>query len=393
MAKQYHKNPRQITAKQYEALAIDLAELGDLGGIVHDLNSDEIIGGNQRSRVFDLNACDVVLTEVLDAPDAQGTVAHGFVLWKGNKYAYRQVRWTERQAERANIVANKRGGTWDFDILADRFEQDDLLAWGFEPFELGLDEAKDAGGDTEPQIDRAEELRQLWNVQPGQLWLLGEHRLICGDCTDAATVARVMGGERVDTVITDPPYGINFDTDYTKLHGGNFGTQRRNNHPRVHGDNAEFDPSHLLDFKNIVLWGANCYPQRLTPGTFLVWDKRNAAGQTLFSDAEVGWLNRGHGCYIFSHKWDGLNRESERGEHLHPTMKPAALWAWVITEHVSDAEIIYEPYCGAGGVIIACENLSRRCRAVEISAGYVAVALQRWADHTNRTPVLLGDFP
>ena len=150
MAKQYHKNPRQITAKQYEALAIDLAELGDLGGIVHDLNSDEIIGGNQRSRVFDLNACDVVLTEVLDAPDAQGTVAHGFVIWKGKKYAYRQVRWTERQAERANIVANKRGGTWDFDMLADQFEQDDLLAWGFEPFELGI------GGDIEQEAGDGE---------------------------------------------------------------------------------------------------------------------------------------------------------------------------------------------------------------------------------------------
>ncbi len=155
MAKQYHKNPRQITAKQHEALAIDLAELGDLGGIVHDLNSDEIIGGNQRSRVFDINACDVLLTEQLDEPDAQGTVARGYVIWKGAKYDYRQVRWTERQAERANIVANKRGGTWDFDILADRFEVDDLLSWGFEPFELGqhelpptLDELGEEYGDT-----------------------------------------------------------------------------------------------------------------------------------------------------------------------------------------------------------------------------------------------------
>ncbi len=154
MAKQYHKNPRQITAKQHEALAIDLAELGDLGGIVHDLNSDEIIGGNQRSRVFDLNACDVMLTEQLAEPDAQGTVARGYVIWKGAKYDYRQVRWTERQAERANIVANKRGGTWDFDILADRFEVDDLLTWGFEPFELGIGEPQeDAAGDGETQTE------------------------------------------------------------------------------------------------------------------------------------------------------------------------------------------------------------------------------------------------
>ena len=159
MAKPYHKNPRQITAKQYKALAIDLAELGDLGGIVHDLNSDEIIAGNQRGRVFDINDCEVVLTERLDQPDDQGTVARGYVIWKGHKYSYRQVRWTARQCERAKIVANKRGGTWDFDILADQFEQDDLLAWGFEPFELGID--KEVGQDEIAGIDN---VPQQWVI-------------------------------------------------------------------------------------------------------------------------------------------------------------------------------------------------------------------------------------
>ena len=210
MAKPYHKNPRRITAKQYEALAIDLAELGDLGGIVHDLNSDEIIGGNQRGRVFDLNACDVVLTEVLPEPDTQGTVAHGYVIWKGAKYAYRQVRWTARQCDRANIVANKRGGTWDFDILADQFEQDDLLAWGFEPFELGIDETEAKGGaDTEPQTDRAEELRQLWGTAPGQLWELGAHRLLCASCLEPESISRLLGGETPAMIFADPPYGVN----------------------------------------------------------------------------------------------------------------------------------------------------------------------------------------
>ena len=167
MAKPYHKNPRQITASQYEALAIDLAELGDLGGVVHDLNSDEIIGGNQRGRVFDINACDVTLTEVLEEPDEQGTVAHGYVIWKGHKYAYRQVRWTPRQAEHANIVANKRGGSWDFDILADNFEQDDLLAWGFEPFELGAkDYDLDAG--FEPEESASKGLKEVTFVLPDE---------------------------------------------------------------------------------------------------------------------------------------------------------------------------------------------------------------------------------
>jgi hypothetical protein len=136
--KQYHKNPRQITEKQYADLGKHLAALGDLSGIVHDLNTDEIIGGNQRSRVFNINACKIELTEGPHDPDEQGTVAHGFVIWQGKRFAYRQVRWTEKQCEQANIVANKAGGNWNFDLLANEFEFDELVEWGFDPIELGV---------------------------------------------------------------------------------------------------------------------------------------------------------------------------------------------------------------------------------------------------------------
>lgn len=151
--KPYHKNPRRINDRQLEDLTTWLAELGDLSGIVHDLNSDEIIGGNQRSRIFDINACETVLVEELPVPDEQGTVAFGYVLWQGKKYAYRQVRWTERQAEQANIVANRAGGEWDFEILASDFEVHDLLAWGFDPVELGIigKESKGEGEGGDPK--------------------------------------------------------------------------------------------------------------------------------------------------------------------------------------------------------------------------------------------------
>lgn len=136
--KPYHKNPRQITRKQMDNLGQWLSELGDLSGIVHDLNTDEIIGGNQRGRVFNVNECEVELTAGPHEPDGQGTVAHGFIVWKGNRYAYRQVRWNARQAEKANIVANKSGGSWDFDLLANEFDADELIEWGFEAGELGI---------------------------------------------------------------------------------------------------------------------------------------------------------------------------------------------------------------------------------------------------------------
>lgn len=134
--KQYHKNPRIISDDDLADLRRWLEELGDLSGIVHDLNSDEIIGGNQRGRVFDINQCEIVLVDGPHEPDEQGTVAHGFVVWQGKRYAYRQVRWTARQCEKANIVANQAGGDWDAVILAAEFEAADLVEWGFEKGEL-----------------------------------------------------------------------------------------------------------------------------------------------------------------------------------------------------------------------------------------------------------------
>lgn len=135
-AKEYHKNPRRISNKQMRELQQNLQDLGDLSGIILDLNSMELIGGNQRSKVMNLAHCEIEYIEQNETPDAQGTVALGFVLWKGKKYNYREVRWSPEQCEKANITANKLGGTWDFDILKEDFERDQLLTFGFEEWEL-----------------------------------------------------------------------------------------------------------------------------------------------------------------------------------------------------------------------------------------------------------------
>ena len=151
--KNYHKNPRQIKDKQFRDLRAWLLELGDLSGIVHDLVSDEVISGNQRMRAIDIAKCEIVLTEGPHDPDAQGTVAHGYVLWQGAKYNYRQVRWTPEQCEKANIVANKAGGSWDFDVLANEFDIVNLLEWGFTAGEFGFGpEADDEA--TEQELSR-----------------------------------------------------------------------------------------------------------------------------------------------------------------------------------------------------------------------------------------------
>lgn len=129
--KHYHKNPRQITAAQFERLQETLSELGDLSGIVHDLNSDEIIGGNQRLEALGLMNATPEIVERHDPPTDTGTVALGYYVMNGERFSYRAVRWTPEQCEKANIVANLAGGDWNWDALAS-WDVSALVSWGFD---------------------------------------------------------------------------------------------------------------------------------------------------------------------------------------------------------------------------------------------------------------------
>lgn len=90
--KQYHKNPRKITDAQLQQLKENIQELGDLSGIVHDLNTDEIISGNQRSKVININECEIEIVKQYDEPNEQGTIAFGFIIFENQRLNYRQVR-------------------------------------------------------------------------------------------------------------------------------------------------------------------------------------------------------------------------------------------------------------------------------------------------------------
>ena len=127
--KLFANNPRRISKKRFAELSASLDELGDISGIVHDLNSDQIIGGNQRSTVFDVAKIQPVITETFTEPTKQGTVAWGYVLWHGERFIYRAVRWTDEQCRKGNIKANLAAGVWSWDDLAGWAE---LPAWGFD---------------------------------------------------------------------------------------------------------------------------------------------------------------------------------------------------------------------------------------------------------------------
>lgn len=228
--KEYYKNPRKITYKEAEQLKDNLRLLGDLSGIVHNKRTDELIGGNQRSKVIDIKNCEIVLTEQYDQPTKTGTLAFGYVLWEGERYTYRLVDWDEKMAERANVTANKLGGKFDFDILANQFEFDDLLEYGFEEWELighpdDDDDDDDHGEPETPQQelealqDDYEEPNQInTDIVEGDLIEIETtdgriHRVFCGDSTRPDHVSDLFGGQLATFLHADPPYGMGKQSD------------------------------------------------------------------------------------------------------------------------------------------------------------------------------------
>ena len=379
----YYKNPRSLSEKEFKQLKTSLDKFGMIDKPIVNLDSaNTIIGGHQRKHVLESTGVKEIECWI---PDRE---------------------LTEREVEELNIRLNKNTGSWDFDVLANEFELDDLLEWGFDKKELDIDLwAGEAPEDVEPQIDKAEELREKWGVETGQLWQLGEHRLVCGDCTDRAVVERVMGGEVAGAVVTDPPYGINLDTDLSAIKTNWKGWEGQGgNYSPVIGDDKPFNPAHLFEYFNcaeMFLWGADYFAEKLpnrNEGSWLVWDKRvnEKTGADLSwgigSEFELCWSKTKHKRDVIRKLWSGLygTETQDVRKRIHPTQKPLEVIEWILEKYIKQSENIVDPYLGSGTTLIACERLGRKCRAVEISPAYVAVAIQRWVDVTGKEPVLLG---
>jgi len=172
---------------------------------------------------------------------------------------------------------------------------------------------------------------------------------------------------RVDCVITDPPYGMNYDTD-----GSRFTLGGRALDP-VREDDKPFDPSPWSSFQWCVLWGFNHFPS-LPAGGCLVWLKRSDAafGQFL-SDAEVAWNKNGRGVYAY--------RDTQHAiacKRVHPTEKPVGLMLWSIARSgVPDDVVILDPFMGSGTTLVAAKRLGRKAIGIELDERYCAIAVER----------------
>ena len=197
---------------------------------------------------------------------------------------------------------------------------------------------------------------------------IGDTTLYHGDCME---ILPSLG--EVDAVVTDPPYGMKWDGKISSGKNSNSWANARSwsyDNPIV-GDDIEFNPKPWIDFKEVILWGFNHYPQKLSMGTALVWVKRNEdVFGSFLSDAEIAWMKGGHGVYCY--KDVGYKRRENR---VHPTQKPFGLMQWCISK--TKGKCILDPYMGSGTTGTACASLGRRFIGIEIERKYFDIACER----------------
>jgi hypothetical protein len=337
--------------------------------------------------------------------------------------------WTEAEALAYLAADNElaRAGDPDRDALAILVaglgdvdaELARLAAGGDEALRELLAETKPQAEDPGAQVDKAAELQAKWQTASGQMWQLGEHRLICGDCTDAATVARVMGGERANLLMTSPPYwvGKDYETQKNEEEIDRFVsafidaalTAMFDDYSRIVINTGVGRATSLDETDTRIILLLDKYVNALLAyrwklRTLRHWVKGGGQPRPrrpiddvcyfgieyLMTFYKAGVQSRGQN--IVSSAWaqqsdwtdiDGDRQENEAGFNLEIPSRFMELYT------LPD-EFVFEPFCGNGTTLIACERLSRKCRAVEISPAYVAVALQRWATMTGKTPVLMA---
>jgi DNA modification methylase len=280
---------------------------------------------------------------------------------------------TEQQQKEFIVKDNVGYGEWDWNDLANNWDADQLQDWGLDipGFDAEVIEAEeddfavpDGGIETD--------------IVLGDLFEIGEHRLLCGDSTDSDQVAKLMNGQKADMVFTDPPYGIKHSgkgITANGVKGNDFGEILNDDDVSVAIDNFNLIAS-LYPDATLIYWGANYYSSCLPNGYgWLFWDKETQ-GNT-FSGGEIAFVNKGIRFDVFRHRWAGFCKASEMGEkRVHPTQKPIELVKFCY-ENYDAGEYIADFFLGSGSTMVASHQLKRKCYGMELDPKYCQVIVDR----------------
>ena len=277
------------------------------------------------------------------------------------------------------------------DMNLDSIGEIDMSQFGFE-----IPEEEEPTEITEDEFPEEVETR----CKLGDIWRLGEHRLICGDSTDVNVIDRLMDGVKAKLLLTDPPYGVKAVESSGHNDGKKAGKQmcRDNVYMPVIGDDttdtarANYGVA-LTCTENQIIFGGNYFTDFLPPSRcWIVWDKKVAGS---FADGELAWTSFDRNLKIYEFMWSGMRRQGDRSvegkTRVHPTQKPVGMLADILKDFSEENDSILDCFGGSGSTLIACEQLNRKCYMCELDEHYCDVIIQRWENLTGGKGVRIND--
>lgn len=373
-------NPRKDLKpgdKEYEKLKRSIDEFGYVDPLIWNKRTSRLVGGHQRLKVLKDMGIDEVDVVVVDMD--------------------------EEKEKALNVALNKISGDWDKDklmlLITDLQGEDfDVSLTGFDPEELDdlfKDDMKDGVKDDNFDVDK--ELKKPTMTKPGDLWQLGEHRLLCGDSTKEESYDLLMAGKQANLVITDPPYNVNYQGSAGKIKNDNMKDDAFYQFLLAAFTNME---KNMADDASIYVFhadteGLNFRKAFSDAGFYLsgtcIWVKQSlvlgrSPYQWRHEPILFGWKKKGKHCWYAGRKESTIwEFDKPKKNKDHPTMKPIPLLAYPIMNSSMTNSIVLDPFGGSGSTLIACEQTKRICRTIELDEKFCDVIVKRYIEQVGST--------
>lgn len=387
--KEYPDNPRKITKEMLDKLVAHIKEDGYHQRIIVD-SDYTIIGGHQRKKAL-------YMAGFNDDTEIE-------VLMPNKKL-------TPKEIDRLNIRDNLAFGEYDYEILTQRFDMDELLSFGMDEDILtpvfDKDILEEIGEEEEIEVP------QEATARLGDIYLLGSHRLMCGDSTNPQHVEKLMDGANPILMVTDPPYGVNYEPEWRE--GCDLGVGKRSKGKVLNDDRYDWSDAYSLFTGDVAyIWHSAKYTHKFAENiestgfeliNLIIWSKQHFAlsrgdyhhqheplWYTVRKEKNHNWQGKRDQSTVWeienNNSFGNSNKEETWG---HGTQKPLECMLRPILNNSAQGESIYDPFGGSGTTLIACERSKRNCYMMELSPAYIDVIIKRWEKETGKKAVLLNE--